>query len=409
MNLTDNLVGAIRSLRSNLLRSLLTMLGMIIGVAAVIAMLAIGNGAQAAVAKQIDALGTNLITVNPGRFRVGGVASGANASATLTYADALAIGELHPYVVSVAPVLSKSFQISVGRQNTNTNVNGTTPSYSKINNWDVQEGHFFTDQNMQDGSLVAIVGTSTATTLFGLTDPVGQSIQINGLPFTVIGLMSERASPGFGNNNDQVFIPITTAHFRLIGGPSLSTSAVRSINVEAASAADSDAAVSAITTLLEERHHITSPVNDDFVIFSQSQILQTRSGVVSTFTVLLASIAAVSLLIGGIGIMNIMLVTVTERTREIGIRKAIGASARAIMTQFILEALLLSLVGGLLGVLLGPLASQAYGALAHTDTRLTVGPILLATCVSVAIGLFFGIYPAHRASKLDPIQALRSD
>jgi putative ABC transport system permease protein len=407
--ITDYLREASRSFRANITRSLLTMLGIVIGTGAVIAVLAIGNGSQASIASRIDALGTNLVTVNPGRFRSGGVASSAGGSSALTYADAQAIAGLKPEVLAVAPQISKSFQITAGAQNTNTNVIGTTPGYTAVNRWDVAEGSFFTDADGLTSERVAVLGQTTAQTLFGNADAVGQTINIGGVGFSVIGLMEERSTTGPQDNKDQVFVPLTTAHFRLIGGPSLDTSSLRSISVEARTPADIPAATAAVQALLEQRHNIGPSGTDDFSIQSQSQLLQVSTGVQQALTVFLVAIAAISLVVGGIGIMNIMLVSVTERTREIGIRKAVGASRRDIMMQFVIEALLLSLAGGLIGIIAGPLAAFAYGHFAKAAIQITLPPMLLATGVSLAIGLFFGVYPAQRAARLDPIQALRAE
>jgi len=398
-----------RSLQSNFSRSILTMLGIIIGTGAVIAVLAIGDGSQAAISNTIGSLGTNLISVNPARFSTGGVRSAANGAATLTYADAEAIATLKPEVAAVAPQVSQQFQITAGAENTNTSVVGTTTSYSAVNNWNIGEGSFFTDADVQASNPVAVIGQTTASTLFPSSDAIGQTMKMGGVSFAIIGVMADRTQSGPQDPNDVVLVPITTAHFRLTGGPSLDTSTMRTIGVEAASEADIAAATSAVQTLLEQRHNINSGGTDDFQIQTQAQLLQVRTGVEQTLTLFLVSIAAISLIVGGIGIMNIMLVSVTERTREIGVRKAVGASARDILTQFVVEALLLSLTGGLIGVIVGPLGAMAYGHFAKATITVTVPPMLLAAGVSMAIGLFFGIYPAQRAARLDPIQALRAE
>jgi putative ABC transport system permease protein len=398
-----------RSMRSNILRSLLTMLGIIIGTGAVIAVLAIGDGSQADISNRIGSLGTNLISINPTRFRTGGVASAANSAATLTYADAEAIATLKPEVAAVAPQVSQQLQITAGAENTNTSVIGTTTDYPAVNNWNIGEGSFFTDADIQASNPVAVIGLTTAATLFPNSDAIGQTMKMGGVSFGIIGVMADRTQSGPQDPNDQVLIPITTAHFRLLGGPSLETSTMRTIGIEARSEADIGAATAAVQALLEQRHNINAGGADDFQIQSQAQLLQVRSGVAQTLTVFLVSIAAISLIVGGIGIMNIMLVSVTERTREIGVRKAVGASARDILTQFVVEALLLSLSGGLIGVIVGPLGALAYGHVTKATIQVTVPPMLLAAGVSMAIGLFFGIYPAQRASRLDPIQALRAE
>jgi putative ABC transport system permease protein len=385
------------------------MLGIVIGTGAVIAVIAIGNGSQASIADRINGLGTNLITVNPGRVRTGGVAGAAGGSSALTYADAQAIGALKPDVAAVAPQLSQSFQITAGAQNTNTSVIGTTPSYTSVTHWDVAEGSFFGNDDVQTSERVAVLGQTTASTLFGDAEAVGQTIKISSVEFTVIGVMQDRSASGPQDNNDQVLVPITTAHYRLIGGPSMDTSSVRTIAVEAASQSAIPATKDAITQLLEQRHNIAPNGTDDFSIQSQSQLLEVSSSVQQALTVFLVGIAAISLLVGGIGIMNIMLVSVTERTREIGIRKAVGASRRDILGQFLVEALLLSLAGGLVGVVAGPIGAYIYGHFAGAPIQVTVPPMLLAAGVSMAIGLFFGVYPAQRAAQLSPIEALRAE
>jgi len=411
IQLVDYLAEFWRSLRSNVLRSLLTMLGIIIGTGAVIAVLAIGNGSQADIANRIGSLGTNLISVNPARFRTGGVASAANGAATLTYADADAIATLKPEVAAVAPQVGGQLQITAGAQNTNTSVIGTTTSYPSVQKWDIGAGAFFSDDDIQASNPVAVLGLTTASTLFPDSDAVGQTIKMGGVSFAVIGLMADRTQSGPQDPNDQVIVPITTAHFRLLGGPSLETSTMSTIGVEARSEADIAAATSAVQTLLEQRHNInvSAGQSDDFQILSQAQLLQVSSGVRQTLTLCLVSIAAISLFVGGIGIMNIMLVSVTERTREIGVRKAVGASAQDILMQFVVEALLLSLSGGVIGVIVGPIGALIYGRLSKATIQITAPPMLLAAGVSMAIGLFFGIYPAQRASRLDPIQALRAE
>jgi len=400
-----------RSLRSNILRSLLTMLGIIIGTGAVIAVLAIGDGSQADVANRIGSLGTNLISVNPSRFSIGGVRSAANGAATLTYADAEAIGELKPQVAAVAPQVGGNFQITAGPNNTNTGIVGTTTSYPGVQKWNIGEGSFFSDDDVQASNPVAVLGTTTASTLFPDSDAVGQTIKMGGVSFAVIGVMADRTQSGPQDPNDTVIVPITTAHFRLLGGPSLDTSTMRTISIEARSEADIASATTAAQTLLEQRHNINVNAGqaDDFQILSQAQLLQVSSGVRQTLTLFLVCIAAISLIVGGIGIMNIMLVSVTERTREIGVRKAVGASARDILMQFVIEALLLSLSGGIIGVIVGPIGALLYGHFSKATIQVTAPPMLLAAGVSMAIGLFFGIYPAQRASQLDPIQALRAE
>jgi putative ABC transport system permease protein len=409
MNLVESLKMALRSLTANKLRAGLTMLGMIIGVSAVIALMAIGQGATASITGQIQGMGTNLLFVTPGASTQGGVSFGQGSSPTLTLEDSAAIFSEVPEVAGVAPQANNRMQVVYGPNNTNTSILGTTPDYQDVRNSYVASGDFFTQLNLDSRSRVALLGSTTAQALFGEADPIGQQIKINRVSFQVIGVMETKGSQAGGNQDDVVIIPITTLLQRLSRArTSRGGLVVQSINVQVVDEQSMQAAVQGIGDLLLTRHRVNQP---DFTIRSQEDILSTLQGVTQTLTILLGAIAGISLIVGGIGIMNIMLVSVTERTREIGIRKAVGAKHSDIMIQFIIEAMVVSLMGGLVGVLLGfgisqlvsgiPLGGQPLRTVVSGDA------VILAFGVSAAIGLFFGIYPASRAAGLDPIQALR--
>jgi putative ABC transport system permease protein len=405
MNLGDQVRAALRALRANGLRAALTMLGVIIGVAAVISMVSIGTGAQAKINAQIDALGTNLLTVLPGRTRSGGIAGAAGSAGSLTVDDAQALETEVPAAAAVAPEISRGMQITYERQNTNTQVTGTTPEFTQIRKWEPGAGRFLLDLDDEDGAFVAVLGATTATNLFGATpveNVVGATVRINRLPFTVVGVMAPRGVSGPENRDDQIFVPLSTARYRLAG-----TSSLTRINVAARSSAQMDEATAQISAVLRERHQIPFGNDDDFSVRGQDDLLSASENVTGTFTLLLGGIAAVSLLVGGIGIMNIMLVSVTERTREIGIRKAVGATRGAILGQFLLEAVLLSVTGGLVGIGLGFLSARVVSAAAGWATLVTPTSVAMAFGFSACIGLFFGIYPARRAAHLNPIEALR--
>jgi putative ABC transport system permease protein len=410
MDFLESVRIALRSLSANKMRSVLTMLGIIIGVAAVIALMGIGKGVQTAITDQIGGMGTNLLFVNPGAASVGGVRQSSGSAQTLTYEDALAIANpsLAPSVAAVAPELRGGAQVVYLGQNLNTQTVGITPEYESVRNFHVANGEFFNSAHMTGRSQVAILGDRVATTLFNGADPVGQSVRINNISFRVIGVLEAKGGSGFGNQDDQVVVPITTALTRLQRNRFRGGNLVNSINVQVADPRQMDAAVLEISEVLRERHHIRG--EDDFQIRSQQDLLATANQVTGVLTLFLGGVAAISLLVGGIGIMNIMLVSVTERTREIGIRKALGATRRTVLTQFLTEATILSVLGGLIGILLGwgiarlisgiPIGGSAIRAVVSADS------VLLATAFATAVGLFFGIYPAYRASALNPIDAL---
>jgi len=392
-----------RALRRNTLRSSLTALGIIIGVASVVAMVAVGNGAKVSIETQVAGLGENLLMVFAGSSRVGGVNSGLGSASALTVADADAIRREVPDAAAVSPEISTAAQVVASGRNWSTSIVGESPEYLEIRDWKLSSGFMFTDRDVRAAAKVAVIGSKTAYELFGPLDPVGQSLRIKNIPFVITGVLSSKgAGMGGQNQDDRIVIPYTTAMKRLTGDRYL-----RSVNVEVASAARMDTAQQEITSLLRQRHRLTSDRDDDFNIFNQKEIADTANSITSVITLLLGAIGGISLLVGGIGIMNIMLVSVTERTREIGIRIAVGAQPSAIKLQFLIEAITLSLFGGLIGVIVGFTVATAVGRFASFQPIVSVGSILLAFGVSFTIGVFFGFYPAQRAAALDPIDALR--
>lgn len=402
-----------RSLGANKLRAGLTMLGVIIGVAAVIALLAVGQGASAAITQQVQGIGSNLLFIFPGSFQQNGVRSAVGSATTLTLEDANALldSTCCPDVARVAPVFQANVQVVAGGNNTNTSVTGTTPDFQQVRNFYVGQGRFVDWRDDETLARVAVLGTTTSKQLFESQDPIGRTIKINRVPFRVVGVMKEKGGTGmFGQNQDDViFIPIRTAQVRLFGNQSLTSNGQRRVSVVYASARAedrSDQAVSQITQELRQRHRIQFQ-QDDFSVASQKDLLGALSQITSILTIFLGSIAAISLLVGGIGIMNIMLVSVTERTREIGIRKAVGAKRRDILFQFLMEAIALSVSGGIVGILLGAGIAQAVNQTGVITTVIELGAVMLAVGFSVGVGLFFGLYPAWRASALHPIDALR--
>jgi putative ABC transport system permease protein len=393
---------AIAALRANMGRSLLTALGIIIGVAAVIAIVALGEGASAQVSSQLAGLGVNVLTIQPGSTRNGGASSGAGSSNSLKSSDAYAIAAV-PGVTAISPVVSGNAQVIAGSQNWSTRIQGVLPAYLTINAWTMNQGAAFTLDDNTNSANVALIGQTVYTNLFPNGQPaVGQSIQIRNVPFTVIGLLTSKGSTTGGNQDDVIMIPFTTGQVRLFGATS-----VNQIVLQVADATQIPTVTADITTLLRQLHRLSSSQPADFTIQSNNDVISRASSVTSTLTALLGGVAAVSLVVGGIGIMNIMLVSVTERTREIGIRLAIGAQPTDVMSQFLIEAVLLSILGGFIGILVGSGVAIAMPYVAGWTTVLPWQAILLAFGVSAIIGMFFGIYPARRASLLDPITALR--
>jgi len=395
---------ALQAIRANKLRSFLTMLGIIIGVGAVITMVALGSGAQKAVQARIQALGPTLLSLYPGQSFRGGIAIGFDQRVSLTVDDAQALARDARYVKAVVPELTRNFQVKRGSQNSNVNIVGTTPNYVPVKNYTLTAGRTFTAGEDEGRRRYAVLGAAIPE-MFNANGAamIGQDIQIRGIPFEIIGVLSAKGSGGgFGNPDEQILIPLQTARYRIMG-----TDRLRSITVDAASVPQMTLTMIEIERVLRREHKVRPGADNDFQIRNQSDILATFQQTTETFTYLLAGIAAVSLLVGGIGIMNIMLVSVTERTREIGVRKALGATRFNIMFQFLVEALVLCLVGGLIGILFGSLGAVALSKLAHWNTSINLFAVLLAFIFSAVVGLFFGIWPARRAASLDPIVALR--
>ena len=406
MKTKDVITETFSALLSNKVRTSLTMLGIIIGIGSVIAMVAIGQGAQASIESSIQSIGSNLIMVTPGSQRsIGGYqAAGQRGSAkTLLQTDAEAIKKEISGIKELALELSGRYQITAKGTNTNTSVIGTTPAYATVRNVQVADGGFISDQNVKTKAKVAVIGPTTATDLFGEgVSPIGQAIRINGMQFKVVGVTVEKGGSGFNNSDDVVYIPFSTAQQFLFGGEY-----VTSIDIEAESADSMTSIQEDVTALLRERHNLTGDATADFSIMNQNDIVQTASSVTGTFTILLGAVAGISLVVGGIGIMNMMLTTVTERTREIGLRKAIGAKRRDINKQFLAEAIVLTIIGGILGIILGTVISLIVNYSGLLTTKISFNSILLAFSVSAAIGITFGYYPARRAAGLNPIDALR--
>ncbi len=395
-----------RALRVNKMRSALTMLGIIIGVGAVIAMLAIGTGASEQVSKQIASMGSNLIIILPGSTTSGGVRMGFGTQSTLTLADADAIEKECPAVSDVAPVLNGVGQIVYGNMNWSTGVVGTTPEMLNVRDWPLQSGRVFTEQDVRSAAKVCLLGKTVVDNLFGDMDPVGQIVRIKGAPFAVAGVLDAKGqSPNGQDQDDTIYIPVTTAQKKVFGTPF--PGMVRTIMIKARGAEYLADAENQVKDLLRQRHHIGPKQDLDFSIRNLTQMMQAAEESAKVMTLLLGAIASVSLLVGGIGIMNIMLVSVTERTREIGIRLAVGAKAWDIRLQFIIEALTLSLIGGVAGIILGVAGSEILSSLAGWTTIVSTLSIILAFGFSGLVGIFFGFYPAYKASLLNPIDALR--
>ena len=394
---------ALTSLKANKLRSLLTMLGIIIGVGAVIAMISVGMGVKKNVTDSIASLGSNMLIISPGSSNRGGVRSAAGSSITLKYSDAEAIGRKIKNIDFVSPTVSSSYQIVYGNQNWNSSVRGVTPEYMAIQSLTVQSGSFITENDVSKRNRVAVIGPTVASNLFESVNPVGKNIRVNNSPYKVIGVLESKGQSSMGQDQDDVvIIPITTAQERMLG-----ITYVQSINVQVSDQSKMDQVQVEIETLLRQRHHITADKEDDFSVRNLTSLMETMNQTTTMITLLLGSIAGISLVVGGIGIMNIMMVSVTERTREIGIRKALGATFSNIMMQFLIESVVISVIGGIIGIIIGCAVSKGISMVGNFSTVITLSPILVSFFFSVGIGLFFGIYPARKAAKLDPIEALR--
>jgi putative ABC transport system permease protein len=399
---------ALRSLKVNKLRTALTMLGIMIGVAAVIAMVSVGTGAQARVAEQIQSLGSNLIIAMSGSSNAAGVRLGQGSQLTITEEDASAIAREVPAVQVAAPSSRGNAQVVYGNLNWSTGIQGVTSDYFEARDWPVDVGRPILQEDVDGATKIALLGQTTAQNLFGDADPIGQIIRIKKVPFTVVGLLTRKGQSAWGQDQDDVIlIPLSTAKKKVLGVSQANARSVGAISIKIRPDENMSEAEMQIRELLRQRHRLQPAQDDDFWLRNLSEVLQTQEESSKVMTYLLAAIASVSLLVGGIGIMNIMLVSVTERTREIGLRMAVGARARDILTQFLVEAVTLSLIGGVIGIALGVGGSNAINALAEWRTVLAPEAILLAFGFSAAIGIFFGFYPARKASRLDPIEALR--
>ncbi|KIX12692.1 ABC transporter permease [Dethiosulfatarculus sandiegensis] len=403
----DALMDALRSLRANTMRSVLTTLGIIIGVSAVIVMVAVGNGAKARVENLIQSLGANIMMVHPGSSLAKGVRGGSGTLPTLTGKDAKAILNNVSGVVESTPYVRGSAQIIAGNLNWGTIAYGVEQGYLNARGWKINTGRTFTPEEIKSSGKVAILGQTVADNLFPGEDPLYRSIRVKRVPFTVIGTLEKKGETGHGDQDDVVFIPLSTAKKRVLGGRYLGGDRVNGIVVQAASSDLVTLVEERVAELLRIRHKILPGKEDDFRVRNLAEMLNTRASSSEAMGLLLMAVASVSLLVGGIGIMNIMLVSVSERTREIGLRMAVGATARDILAQFIIEAVVLSLIGGLIGVILGVGGSLMIASMSQWPAIINSTSILLAFGFSAAVGVFFGFYPARKASLLDPIEALR--
>jgi len=394
---------ALTALVRNKVRSFLTMLGVIIGVGAVIAMVAIGEGAKQRVQEQISSLGTNVLVVLPGTLNLGGARTGSGGVQTLIDSDAKAMMHEIPIVAAASPVVRSVQQVIVGDQNWSSSIQGVAPEFQEIRNWTVTEGRFISENDVDSTAKVAVLGQTVSTNLFGDQSPLDAIIRIKKIPFRVIGLLGAKGQSGFGTDQDDiVMIPYTTMEKRILG-----ITYVQQIVVSAVTVDQTVAAQNQITTLLRQRHRIQPGRDDDFTIRNLSDITEAASNSATTMAILLGAIASVSLLVGGIGIMNIMLVSVTERTHEIGIRMAVGARSRDIMLQFLVEAMVMAISGGIIGILLGIASSTLLKYVVQLPALIRPDIIVVAFLVAASVGIFFGFYPAHKAAHLDPIDALR--
>ena len=408
MNIGASVQIALRALRVNKLRSALTMLGIIIGVGAVIAMMAIGSGARARIAEQIRSIGSNVIIVLSGSTTSGGIRLGHGTLLTLTEDDATAIAREVPAVEAAAPTMRGTAQVVFGNQNWSTVIQGATPEYLVVREWPVVFGRDFTSQDVDGAAKVALLGQTVAETIFGDSDPLGEIIRIKKVPFTVVGVLAAKGQSAFGQDQDDiVVIPLSTAKRKVLGASQANARSVGAILIRARAPEVIPEAVEQMTVLLRQRHRLQPGQDDDFTVRNLSEVFAAQEESARTMSLVLGAIASVSLLVGGIGIMNIMLVSVTERTREIGIRMAVGARERDILSQFLIEAVTLALIGGIVGIGLGVGGSALLSFFAEWETVIAPAAIGLAFVFSSAVGVFFGYYPARKAASLDPIEALR--
>ena len=408
--LIDALLDALHSLKSNTMRSVLTTLGIIIGVGAVIIMVSVSNGAKKQISAMIDKLGANIMMVMPGNSFGRGVSGGAGSLPTLTEGDAWAIRDEIPTVELTAPTVRGSAQLIAGNLNWSSTVNGVTNEFFIAREWDLIRGRSFDPNEIKVAAKVVIIGKTVADNLFPDQDPIDQAIRINRVPFTIIGVLESKGQAGMGGDQDDaVMVPLSTAKKRVVGGRRLSGDLVNSIYIKAKSAEVVTETQAQVEILLRERHRIAPNTEDDFRVRNMAEFMNARADSSKAMSILLLAVASISLIVGGIGIMNIMLVSVTERTREIGLRMAIGANGKDIMAQFLIESISLSLIGGIIGILLGIGGSLAMGAFSQWEAVLNAQSMLLAFGFAAAVGIFFGFYPARKASLLDPIDALRHE
>jgi putative ABC transport system permease protein len=402
MNVSESFISATTALRANKLRAMLTMLGIIIGVGAVITTVALGDGAQQSVKENLQKLGSNLLFIRPGNQSAGGVVISTGSSITLTEADAQMILKRGKYIAGLTPESRKQVQAKYGNKNTSTGCFGVYPDYETVRNMALSSGRYFTDAETRGMATVAVIGSTVAQNLFGFENPIGKSIRLNNIEFQVIGVQEEKGQSGFSNPDDQILIPLSTAQKRITGA-----TFITGISIKVTSEADMDAALVEVEQILRKQHRLRDDQDNDFTIRNQTDLVSALSATSQILSFLLTSVAIVSLIVGGIGIMNIMLVSVTERTREIGVRKAIGAKRVDILLQFLIEAILLSIFGGIIGIALGVGISQLLGSVSSFKTIISLNAILISFLFSALVGVFFGYYPARKAASANAIEALR--
>jgi putative ABC transport system permease protein len=407
MILFENFRIALRALTANKLRSGLTMLGIVIGVGAVVALLAIGQGATSSITSQVQGMGSNLVTVMAARGMGG--PGGNESPGRLYYSDYLALSAAVGKMATLAPVFQTSQVVKNGNRNAQYSITGVTPEFAIVRDYTVDKGRFINESDQGTGARVVMLGSQSSSDLFGNLNPVGRQIKIGDLNFTVVGLLKSKGSAGFGSSDDVILIPLETGYTRLFGAQATDNGArtVSSISMAAATPADVDPLMTRTDYILRKQHKLTSGQQADFSLLSQSEIMSTLSTITTTLTIFLGAIAAISLLVGGIGIMNIMLVSVNERTREIGLRKAVGAQRSHILIQFLIETVTLSLLGGIIGIGLGVGVAMVFTKTGLITAQVSVNSILLAFFFALAVGVFFGLYPASRAASLSPMEALR--